>query len=158
MPAALRTGLVLGLAVVAWTFVMGVTGWYRHPTLLNLFWLVIPVQAGVMVWGLRTTAPASGYARQVGLGLLACLVASVLIFGGSCLFTAVVYPGYFKELEALGRAQMAQSGLRPEQIEAAIKLQAPFQTPLANALMGVVGTLSTGLVISLVAAAWLRKR
>jgi len=158
MPAVVRYGILLGLAVFAWTFIMGATGWYKHPVLLNLFWMVIPIQIGVMLWGLRATAAESGYGRQVLHGLQICLLASVLIFAGSWLFTAVAYPGYFQELETLGRAQLAQSGMKAEQIETAMRAQAPFQSSVMNALMGVVGTVVTGLVISLVAGIWLRRK
>ena len=65
MPPPIRAGLVLGFSVAAWTFVMGFTGWYRHPSLLRLFWLVVPMQIGILVWGLRSTARDSGYLRQV---------------------------------------------------------------------------------------------
>ena len=44
-----RAGLLLGILVVLWTFVMGFTGWYRHPSLLFLFWLVIPLQVAVLL-------------------------------------------------------------------------------------------------------------
>ena len=107
---ALRTGLILGILVVLWTFVMGFTGWYRHPSLLFLFWLVIPLQVGVLVWMLRRSASDTGYLRQVQNGVGASVIASAIIFVGSLLFTTVVFPSYFAELEALGRLQMANRG------------------------------------------------
>lgn len=55
MSSTVRTGLSIGFAVVAWTFVMGFTGWYLHPTLLNLFFLVIPIQIVLLVVGLGST-------------------------------------------------------------------------------------------------------
>ena len=158
MPPTLRAGLILGFSVVAWTFVMGFTGWYKHPSLLFLFWLVIPLQVGVLLWALRGTAPGSGYGRQVWNGVSISLLASLIIFGGSLLFTTVVFPRYFQELEALGRQMMASQGQTPEQIEAAVRAQAPMQTPLANAMAGVMGTMATGFLVSLVAAIWLRRR
>jgi hypothetical protein len=158
MPLVLRAGLLLGLLVEAWTFVMGFTGWYKDPALLNLFWLVILIQAGVLLWALRGSRDSAGYGRQVLNGVLVSAVASVLIFGGSLLFTTVVFPDYFRELEALGRETLAKGGLSPEQVEATLRAQAPFQTPLVNALMGVAGTLVTGLVVSLLAAIGLRRK
>ena len=158
MPPILRSALLLGASVVAWTFVMGATGWYKHPTLLFLFWLVIPLQIALLVWTLRGTAAEQGYGRQVWLGTGVSLLASVLIYGGSLLFTTVVFPDYFKELEALGRQMMAQKGLSPAQIEAAIQAQAPMQTPRASAMAGAIGTVVTGLLTSLIAAVFLRRK
>lgn len=156
--AALRTGFVLGILVVLWTFVMGFTGWYRNPGLLFLFWLVIPLQIGILVWMLRRDASTTGYLRQVQNGVGASLTASAIIFVGSLLFTTVVFPSYFAEMEALGRLRMAQQGLGPEQIEAVVKAQAPMRTSLGSAFAGALGTWITGLFTSLIAAVKYHRR
>ncbi len=158
MIPSLRAGLWLGSLVVLWTFVMGFTGWYRHPSLLFLFWLVIPLQVLVLILLLKRTAVDSGYLRQVQHGMGASIIASVIIFAGSLLFTLVVFPSYFRELEALGRLRMAQQGLSAEQIEAIVKAQAPMQTPLGSAFAGALGTWITGLFTALVGAAFYRQR
>ena len=158
MPPTLHAGLTLGLAVAAWTFVMGFTGWYRDPSLLRLFWLVIPLQIGILVWALRGTSPVAGYGRQLWNGVSISLLASMIIFAASLLFTTVVFPHYFQDLEVLGRQMMVQQGLSAQQIETAVRLQAPMQTPRASAMAGAIGTVVTGFLTSLVAAVWLRKK
>ena len=158
MPPTLRAGIILGLAVAAWTFVMGFTGWYKSPSLLYLFWLVIPLQIGILLWSLRRTAPTAGYGRQVWNGVSSSLLGSILIYWASLLFTTVVFPHYFQELEALGRQIMARQGLSPAQIEAAVRAQAPMQTPRASAMAGAIGTVVTGFFTSVIAAVWLRKK
>lgn len=158
MNPTLLAGLLLGMLVAVWTFVMGLTGWYRHPSLLLLFWVVIPVQIAVIVWGLRKTAAHTNYGRQVVNGVVISVIASMIIFAASLLFTTVAFPQYFKELEALGRVKMAQDGLSPKRIEELIRLQAPWQKPLPTAFSGVFGTWVTGLVTSLIAAAFQRKK
>lgn len=158
MPPTLRAGLILGLSVAAWTFVMGFTGWYKQPGMLHLFWLVIPLQIGILLWALRASAPVTGYGRQVWNGISISLLGSMIIFGASLLFTTVVFPRYFQELEALGRQMMAQQGFSPEQIEAAVKAQAPMQTPRASAMAGAIGTVVTGFLTSVVASIWMRKK
>jgi len=158
MPPTLRAGVTLGLAVAIWTYVMGFTGWYKHPSLLYLFWLVVPMQIGILLWSLRSTAATTGYGRQVWNGVSSSLLASMIIFGCSILFTTVVFPHYFQELEALGRQMMAKQGLSAEQIDKAVRLQAAMQTPRASAMAGAIGTVVTGFFTSVLAAVWLRKR
>lgn len=158
MPPTLRSGLILGLAVAAWTFVMGFTGWYKHPSLLHLFWLVIPLQVGILVWALRGSAAENGYGRQVWNGISISLLASMIIFGASLIFTTVVFPTYFKDLEVLGRQLMEAKGDTPQQIEAVMRANAPMQTPRASAMAGAIGTLVTGVVTSLLAAAGFRRK
>lgn len=158
MPPTLRAGLILGITVAAWTFVMGFTGWYKHPTLLFLFWLVIPIQIGILLWALRGTALQDGYGRQVWNGVSISLLGSMIIFGASLLFTTKVFPHYFQDLETLGRQVMAKQGLSLEQIEAAIRANAPMQTPRASAMAGAIGTVVTGFLTSVVASIWMRKK
>ena len=156
--ATLRAGLILGILVVLWTLVMGFTGWYHHPALHVLFWLVIPLQVAVLLVLLRITAPACGYVRQVGHGVAASVIASAIIFVGSLFFTVVLFPSYFREMEALGRLKMAQEGLTTAQIDALIQAQSAMLRPIPTAFSGVLGTWFTGLLTSLIAATWLRRK
>jgi len=158
MHPTLRYGVLLGLGVAAWTFVMGFTGWYKSPSLLYLFWLVIPYQIGLLVWALRESGRDLGYGRQVWTGVSISLLGSLIIYAASILFTTVVFPKYFQELEALGRQVMAKQGLSPEQIEAAVKAQAPMQTPRASAMAGAIGTVLTGFFTSVIASVWFRRK
>jgi hypothetical protein len=89
MNQTLRTGLWIGALCVAWTFVMGFTGWYKDPALVNAFFLVILIEVALLVVGLRKTAASQGYGRQVLTGTLMAAVAAAVIFCGSLLFTTV---------------------------------------------------------------------
>jgi len=155
---AVRTGSILGILVVLWTFIMGFTGWYRHPSLLFLMWLTIPLQIGILVLMLRGSASTLGYLRQVQNGVGASVIASAIIFVGSLLFTLVVFPSYFAEMEALGRLRMAQQGFSSEQIEAVLKAGGPMQTSLGRAFAWALGTWITGLFTSLAAAVKYHRR
>lgn len=158
MSPTVRTGLLIGVSVVAWTFVMGFTGWFLDPALLNLFFLVIPIQIVLLVVGLRSTAAQNTYGKQVLSGSLASVLASVLIFCGSLLFTTVVFPSYFDELRTVHTSMLEQAGKSPEEVRAQVEAMAATQTPFLQALFGAIGTMVTGLVASLVIAAFARKR
>jgi TM2 domain-containing membrane protein YozV len=159
MKAIPKAGLTLGVLVVIWTFITGVTGWYRDPVLFNLFWLVILIQIGVMIWGLRLTAgEGRAYGGQVGAGVLMSLIGGVIIFLGSLLLTSVVFPSYFADIRQLGEEMLRAQGMSEEMIKAQLDQQAAFQTPFMSAFMGFVGTLVTGLLVSLIVGAFLRKK
>ena len=153
-----RGGIGLGALVVAWTLVMGVTGWYKHPTLLYLFWAVVLIEVVVLLWALRRTAPTTDYLGQVGKGTLVAAIGAAIIFCGSLLFTAVLFPNYFEELRTLQVEMLRAAGKTQAEIDAALALGAPMQTPVVNALMGAVGTVVTGLLASLVIAIFQRKK
>ena len=159
MKSILKTAVALGLTCMAWQLVMGLTGWYLHPVLLNLFWIVILIQIGVMVWGLRLTA-AEGrtYGGQVGAGVLMSVFGGVIIFFGSLLFTTVLFPHYFEDIRRVGEEVLKAKGMSDAAVKAQLDLQAPMQTPFITALSGFFGTVVTGVVISLITAAFIRKK
>ena len=159
MSIPVRAGLWLGVLVVVWTFVMGLTGWYKDPAMGNLFFLVILLEVGWLVWMLRqTAAQGATYGRQIVNGLVFALVASVLIFAGSYVFTTVAYPTYFTDICAMQEQSLKAQGVSEAEIAAQMKAAAPFQTPFMNALSGVIGTMVTALAGSAVAGFFVRKR
>jgi hypothetical protein len=158
MSIAIRGGLVLGLLVVAWIFFMGFTGWYRHPVLLFAFWLVVPVQIGVLIWSLGQTASRHGYLSQLGLGMAVSATGGVLIFLGSLLFTLVVFPHYLEEVRALQVELLRQAGKSEAEIRSLMELTARDATPVGQATAGLIGTLVTGFVASIGIAAFARRK
>lgn len=159
MKTVFVTGLLLGVLVVAWQLVMGYTGWYKDRVMLNLFFAVIPIQIAVLWWGLRRTA-AEGrrYLGQVVAGLLVSLIGGVLIVGGSYLFTSVLFPNYFAELAAIYERDLRTAGQSEPQVQAALAAYARVNNANVSATAGFVGTVVTGLVVSLVLAAFVRRR
>lgn len=159
MSKVVKFGVALGLLVALWTFFMGFTGWYKDPVLLNLFFAVIPIQILVLIYGLRQTAKQGrSYLAQVVAGSSMSVIAGILIFCNSLLFTTVVFPNYFGDIRAVSTEMMRSQGLSEADITARMALEAQFQTPFWQALFGFIGTVATGLVSSLVIAAFFRKR
>ena len=154
MDIPVRAGIVLGVLVVIWQFVIGFTGWYKDPVMMNAFFLVIVFEIAVIIWALRKTCATAAYGRQVANGLVVSVVAGVLIVCGSLVFTTVAFPDYFKELEAAQVAMLKAQGLS----DGDISTQAAMQTPIMNALSGFIGTVVTGLIVSAIAGAFLRRK
>lgn len=159
MNPILSAGLLIGVLCGIWTFVMGFTGWYKDPTLLNAFYLVILFEIGGLIWGLRRTA-AEGrtYGGQVVAGTLMAVVAGVIIIGSSLLFTTVAFPDYFRELEAANRQMLQAQGKSAAEIDAAVEATAVAATPMGQAMAGFVGTLVTGILASAIIAIWVRSK
>jgi vacuolar-type H+-ATPase subunit I/STV1 len=159
MKTIFKAALLLGLLCMAWQLVMGITGWYLHPTLQNLFWIVILIQLAVLVWGLRRTAgEGRSYWGQVGAGTLMSVFGGVIIFFGSLLFTLVLFPHYFEDVRKVGEGMLRAAGKSEADIKNLLDAQASMQTPFFSALSGFLGTVVTGFVISLIAGAFLRKK
>lgn len=159
MHPILSSGILIGVLCAIWTFVMGFTGWYKDPTMANVFFLVIPIEIAGLVWGLRQTAAEERtYRAQLVAGTLISVVAGVIIIASSLLFTTVAFPEYFRELEAVQRDILQSQGKSAVEIEHTIRESASYTTPMGQALAGFVGTLITGILASAVIAIWVRDR
>ncbi|HXW06062.1 MAG TPA: DUF4199 domain-containing protein [Vicinamibacterales bacterium] len=159
MNPILSAGLLIGVLCVAWTFVMGLTGWYKDPVLLNAFFLVIPIEMAGLFWGLRrTAAEGRGYGSQVIAGTMMAIVAGVIIMAGSLVFTMVAYPDYFRELEEAYRELARAQGRSEAEIAQSISDNMASATPMGQAMGGFLGTLITGIVASAVLALFVRSR
>jgi hypothetical protein len=158
VPAA---GLLIGVLCAIWTFVMGFTGWYKDPAMALYAFLpgVILIQIAGLIWGLgQTAAQGRTYSGQVVAGTFMSIIAGVVIVCSSLIFTTVAFPEYFEELNAASRQLMLQEGKSEAEIAEVIAAAAPMQTPMANAMSGFFGTFVTGVVVSAVAALWIRAR
>jgi hypothetical protein len=158
MAISIRAGVLLGLLVTIWQFLMGFSGWYKDPALMNLFFLVIVFEIALLLWALKKTAPASTYGAQVVNALVFSLVASAIIFCSSLLFTTVAFPHYFEEMTAVQLNALHAQGLADAEIQTRLAATAAMQTPLMNALSGVIGTVVTALVVGATAAIFWRKK
>lgn len=158
MNVPIRAGVLLGVLCAAWTFVMGFTGWYKDPVLVNVFFLVILLEIGIVIWAVRQKAATATWGGQVVNGLVLSLVASVIIFAGSILFTTVAFPTYFADIQAAQAEMLKSSGMADAQIQATLAASAAMQTPLMNAASGVIGTVVTGVIVAAIAGAVWRKR
>jgi hypothetical protein len=159
MNPILSAGVLIGLLCGAWTFVMGFTGWYKDPVLLYAFFLVIPIEVAGLVWGLRKTAARGrNYRAQILAGTMMAIVAGVIIMASSLVFTTLVFPAYFTDLEQVYRTVLQQQGKSEAEITAAIQANAASQTSMTQALNGFIGTLFTGIVASAVIAIFVRAK
>jgi hypothetical protein len=159
MNPILSAGLLIGVLCSAWTFVMGFTGWYNDPALANVFFAVILIEIGGLIWGLRrTAAQGRAYGGQILAGTMMAVVAGVIIIVSSLVFTTIVFPDYFNEVERTYRATLQQQGKSEADIAAAVQASAASGTPMAQAMGGFVGTLVTGIVASAVIAIFVRRR
>ena len=152
-----RTGLIIGALVVAWTFVMGFTGWYRHPTLQALFWVVVVIQVVLLRLGLRPiAAQGRSYWGLVLDGTRMSIVASVLIFAGSMVFTTLVFPEYFSEVRKAYEEMLRAQGKSADEVRQLVEAAASAQTPVAQASFGAIGTVVTGFLASTLLAFFAR--
>jgi hypothetical protein len=158
MSIPIRGGLLLGVLVTFWTLVMGVTGWYKDPVMVNVFFLVIPLEIGLLIWVLRKTGPDATYGQQVLNGLVFSLVAGVIIIVGSLVFTTIVFPSYFEDLKTAHAGILQAQGVPAADIQRQVDAAAAGQSPMMNALSGFIGTVVTGVIVAAIAGFFFRRK
>jgi hypothetical protein len=159
MNPTLAAGLLIGVLCGVWTFVMGFTGWYKDPTMAAAFFVVILIQIGGLIWGLKqTAAQGRSYSGQVVAGTAMSMIAGLVIVASSLLFTTVFFPDYFTELGAVYRDMLQQQGKTESEIAAEMTAWSTNQTPMRQAMNGFIGTFVTGVTVSAVIAIWVRAR
>jgi len=85
-------------------------------------------------------------------------VGAIVIFVGSYVLVTAVFPNYFMEVQEAGRVTLGAQGLSEQAIQAQLDAMAPMQTPLANSLTGGIATIITGLIESLILAAFIKAK
>lgn len=159
MNPILAAGVLIGFLCSAWTFVMGFTGWYKNPALANVLFISVAMTIEIvgLIWGLRRTAQGRSYGGQILAGTMMAIVAGVIIIASSLLFTTVVFPNYFADVEQAYRSALQSQGKSETEIAAAIQANAASATPMAQAMSGFIGTLVTGIVASAIIGAFVRR-
>jgi Protein of unknown function (DUF4199) len=159
MNPILGAGLMIGALCGIWMFLTGFAGWYKDPAMANAFYLVIAIEIGGLIWGLRKTAvEGRTYGGQIVAGTLMAIVAGVIIVVSSLVFTMAAFPDYFQAREAMQRSALQAQGRSDAEIVRALSDQQAAHTPMSEAMSGFVGTLITGILASAVIAAWVRAR
>ncbi len=158
MGTVVKSGILLGVLVEIWTAVVILAGWHKDPAMILVFFLVIPLQITILLMTLRQTAVEASYGQQVVNGVLISAIGAVIIVIGTYIITTSVFPHYFDELRAAGVDSLTKAGRTPEQVATEMRTNESMYDPKQNALTGGVATVVTGLLVSLVAAFFVRKR
>lgn len=159
MNPVLAAGLLIGVLCAVWTFIMGATGWYKDPEMMRWFFLVIAIEVGGLIWGLRrTAAEGRSYGGQVIAGTMMATIAGVVVICSSLLFTTVVYTDYFAELEAMNIKMRREQGVPESEIDRQVTADRASNTPMGQALLGFTGTLITGIVASALLSIAIRRK
>ncbi len=139
MNVIIRGGVLLGVLVTIFSWGFAFSGMHKAATAATTFIGVATlIEVVVLIWALKKTA-AQGrrYLGQVSAGTMLAFVGGCLIFATSWMLVTQLYPAYFSELASE---------------------EARATTPLANSVSGFLGTVITGLVVSAIAAIWIRSK
>ncbi len=160
MKTIIRGGILLGILVTIWAYIFGLTGMHRNMGAALLFPIVATViELAVLLWALkRTAAEGRRWFGQVSAGTLLAFVGGCLILATSYIYVTQIHPTYMSEVHEAGLASYRAQGMDEAKIQQLTAQQAPYQTPMAQAVMGFVATVLTGFFLSAILGFFIRSK
>ena len=86
------------------------------------------------------------------------VIAGVIIIVFSLVFTTILFPSYFTDLQEAYREILRQQGKSEAEIAQAVSEASAGATPMGQAIQGFMGTLITGIVASAVIGLFFRRK
>lgn len=127
----------------------------------NLGLLVIGITCTVLgIKGQRAETPAAqdfSYGRALGAGVIVAVVAGVIGIVTGWFYFQIINPGFRDLIIQAQLDQMAAKGMNPDQLEKAEKGIRFIMQPITLTLFSFLGSVFWGTIISLVAAAFLKR-
>ena len=159
MQIPIKAGVILAVLVTLTSATLIATGLHENFIVLNIVSIVvyIAINVGVVFWALKRTAAENTYRLQLRSSLVLGVVGGLLVFLGSWLLLAVVFPGALPAIREGAVAFMEGSGMTdPQVLEQMESLDAA--TPLSQSIPGGFFTVLTSLVSGAIIGAFQRKK
>lgn len=160
-PTALRFGLIGGLISIALglgAYLAGMQG--TIPTILNVVSTIATI--AVIVYAIRSHRDNDlggyiSYGRCIGLGVLTSIVMGIIGAIWTMILFNVIDPGITDMMMQPQIEAMEERGMSDDEIETAMEMVGMFMNPGAMAGMALVGSAVIGLIVSLIAGAFMKR-
>jgi len=156
----LVNGLILGLIGVVFSLVMWILDLTFNKNIGYLFLLAEIVILFFLLKSYRDNHMhgAISYGQALGAGVVIFLYATIITSIFSYLLNTVIAPGLMqKGLAVQEQAMLDRGGLTQEHIDAGLKVAEKMMQPAISIPIGLVVNMFFGLILSLIAAAFVRK-
>ena len=155
---ALKWGVILGVALIIYSLFLYLTDNIGNT---KLGWVSFALSIIGLVLAMRDYRTLNGgfmsYGEGLSVGTLTAGVSGLLSSLFSVFYTTVVDAGVMTRMVEKTREQLEDSGVSDDQIDQQIKFVEMFQSPGLLFLFGVIGAIISGLLLSLIIAAIMRR-
>ena len=155
----LVNGLILGLIGVVYTLVIWILDLSFNKNIGYLFLLVEVVILFFLIKSYRDNYMhgSISYGQALGAGVIIFLYATIITSIFSYLLNTVIDPGLMQKGLAVQEQGLLDRGMTQEQVDQALKVAAKMMKPAISIPIGLVANMFFGLILSLIAAAFVRK-
>ncbi|WP_421826427.1 DUF4199 domain-containing protein [Larkinella sp.] len=155
---ALKWGLISGVIFMVYTTAVNVTGQFANTVLP---WLSLVISVTMIVMAMREFRTLNGgfmsYGEGVSIGTLVSVISGLISVTYNLIYTSFIDPTIRQQILDNAREQMENRGMPDEQIEQAMEFTEKLQGPGLQFLIGILVAAIFGALISLIAAAFIRR-
>ncbi|MGM9509261.1 DUF4199 domain-containing protein [Larkinella sp. GY13] len=155
---ALKWGLISGVIFMIYTTAINVTGQFSNTALP---WLSLVISVTIIVMAMREYRTLNSgfmsYGEGVSIGTLVSVISGLISVTYNLIYTSFIDPTIRQQILDNAREQMENRGMPDEQIEQAMEFTEKLQGPGLQFLIGILVAAIFGALISLVAAAFIRR-
>ncbi|GAB3891459.1 hypothetical protein GCM10028803_03290 [Larkinella knui] len=155
---ALKWGLISGVIFMVYTTVINLTGQFSNTALP---WLSLLISIVLIVMAMREFRTLNGgfmsFGEGVSLGTLLSVISGLISITYNLIYTTFIDPTIRQQMLDNAREQMENRGMADEQIEQAMEFTEKIQSPGLQFLVGILFAAIFGVLISLIAAAFIRR-
>lgn len=157
--ANLTNGLILGLIGIVYSLVMYFLDLSLNKTQGYIFILVQLVVLFYLVKSFRDNYMHGmiTFGQALGAGIVICLYYSIIIAIFSYILYAFIDPNLIDKMLAGTEEQLLERGLSQSQIDAGMAVQQRLMKPAFISGISIFGSMLSGLIMSLLVAAFVRK-
>jgi len=150
---------MFGLAILVINLLIYVLEMYDS-TLMTIVSSVVGI--GGLVYGIKkyrdeVCGGTISYGSALGYGVMIALFASIIVAVGNYAYWGFVDDGFLQFKLEEQENEFYESGLPDDQIEMSMNMTAKFLTPGMASIFGIIGQVIFGFILSLIAAAFLKK-
>lgn len=160
LKSALNQGAIVGLILMVISLIIYVFELYDANQYLS--WVSMAILVAGIAMGIKSYRDKQGggfisYGSAVGYGTMVALFAGIISSFVTYIYLGYIDDGFVQHQLMVQEDEMYERGMPEEQIEMAMTWTKKFMAPGALAVMGVIMNTLIGLIISLIAAAFLKK-
>ena len=158
--SAMSYGLYLALALTLFSVILYASGLILNNK-VGYFSIVLTI-AGIVIaqtnYRNKELNGVISYGEAVGFGTAIMLFAGIV----TALYTLILYtfvdPGLIEQMKVVQEEAMLQKGMTEDQIDATMSMTSKMMTPAWMAIMGLVGSVFIGTIISLVSSIFIKRQ
>lgn len=155
---ALKFGLLTSLGIIILTTLLNVTGLALNKVVSNIVYIVLIAGLVLAMKDLRNENKGHlSYGQGVGLGLLVSAIVGLLVSMFIMFYHQFIDSSLLQQQLDAVRIEMESKGMEDAQIESAMEMTRKFMTPGLLFVLSVFGYLISGLILSLIISAIMKK-